>query len=811
MHTLIGDLRFALRQLRKSPGFTAVAVLTLALGIGANTAIFTVVNGVLLRPLPYRDPGQLVTVEHRYPSLHDLHASVSVPGFRDYHAQTGVLAHSAVETNWNPNLTGRGEPERLSGARVSGEFFTTLGVAPARGRAIAPDEAERAAARVVVLSDGLWRRALGGSSQAVGSTLQLDGESYEVVGVMPPEFRDPASRNVELWTPIAFRPDQFADGQRTTEFLFFLGRLAPGQTEHSAQSAFTTLAEQLKHQFTDAYAPDWGLLVTPLSVRWSGNARTALLVLLGAVAFVLVIACANVANLELSRAAARSREIAVRIALGASAPRLIRQLLTESVLLSVVGGAVGLLLALWGVPALVAFNRDILARPEAIRLDGRVLLFTAGLSLLTGLIFGLAPAGQLLRTGVHDTLKEGGRGASADRAGLAVRRGLVVASVALALTLLAGAGLLLRSFARLQGVDPGFRPDHLLTFSVTLPQAKYPSDTQQVALFERLIPAIAAVPGAASVGGTSDMPFSGSWSTASFDVEGYQVPKGGNMPWGDIRTVTPEFLRTLGVRLLAGRQFLTQDGPGSLPVAIVDDELAKRYWPRGTALGKRITYDGAANPKARWLEIVGVVEHSSQEGLDGERRTQVYVPLAQAGRPNLDIAVRTRGEPQAALAAVRAAVHDVDADLPLSRVRSMDDLMEATTGPRRVSMILLGIVAAVALALAAIGLYGVMSYSVSQRSRELGIRIALGAHVADILRMVVRQGLGLALAGVGLGLVAALGMTRLIKSMLFGVPATDVVTFGGMVLLLVAVAFVACWLPARRATRVDPVVALRTE
>ena len=811
MHTLMGDLRFALRQLRKSPGFTAVAVLTLALGIGANSAIFTVVNGVLLRPLPYRDPAQLVSIFHHYPSLNDLHASVSVPGFRDYHAQTAVLQHSAVSTNWGPNLTGRGDPERLRGAKVSGEFFITLGVAPAHGRVIAPDDADKAAAHVVVLSDGLWRRAFGGESRAVGSTLQLDGESYEVIGVMPPGFRDPASRTVDLWTPVSFRPEQFSDDQRTHEFLFFVGRLAPGETPAAAQTAFNTLAEQLKHQFPGEYAPDWGLLVTPLSEQAAGNARTALLVLLGAVSFVLIIACANVANLELSRAAARSREIAVRIALGASPPRLIRQLLTESVLLATIGGALGLLLALWGVPALVAFNADNLPRADDIRLDGHVLLFTVALSLLTGLVFGLAPAAHLLHTSVHDSLKQGGRGGSADRASLAIRRGLVVASVALALTLLAGAGLLLRSFARLQGVDPGFRTDHLLSFDVTLPPAKYASDTEQIALYARLIPAISRVPGVLSAGGTTNMPFSGGWSTASFDVEGFQVAKGENMPWGDMRIVTPGFLPTLGVKLLAGRQLSDQDVATSPPVALVDDVLAHRYWPHGSALGRRITYDGATNPKAQWIEIVGVVEHTTQEGLDGERRTQVYLPLAQSGRPNLQIAVRTRGEPHAAVAAVRAAVHDVDADLPLSRIRSMDEMMDASTGPRRFSMILLGIFAGVALTLAAIGLYGVMSYSVAQRSRELGIRIALGARVADILRMVVRQGLVLAVTGVGVGLVAALLVTRLIKSMLFGVPTTDLVTFGGMVVLLLFVAFVACYLPARRATRVDPVVALRAE
>jgi len=814
MDALLQDLRYAARTLLKSPGFTVVAVLTLALGIGANTAIFSVINAVLLRPLPYGQPDRLVAVNHFYPSLNNLHASVSVPGFRDYTARTDIFERAAVENFQAMNVTGEGEPERVNVVQVSGGFFPTLGIGAALGRTLRPDEAQDGHNHVVVLTYGFWKRKFGGDPAAVGRKLRLNDEDYDVVGVMPEAFRDFFAARADLWMPVVFRPDQFADNRRTNEFLAFVGRLAPGVTVAKAQAEMHALARQLRETYTNSYARDWDLLVTPLGELATGAIRPALLLLLGAVGFVLLIACANVANLQLARSAARSREIAVRVALGASPRRLMRQLLTESVLLSLVGGLVALLLAAWGLPALLALNPDSLPRGAAVRLDPRVLGFTLAVSLVAGLLFGLIPALQLGRSDVHESLKEGGRGAVGERHSLALRRALVVTTVALALALLAGAGLLIRSFSRLMAVDPGFQPDHLLTFYVTLPRAKYPNDTVRIGVLERLAAAINAAPGVVSAGGTSNIPFSGNWSTSSFNVEGYQRPPNTPMPWGDMRAVTPGYLPTIRAPLRRGRQFTEADRAGVARVCIVDDELVHRYWPNVDPVGKRITFNDLTDSNITWITVVGVVGHTLHTGLDDEKRVQVYFPLAQNGLPFLGLVVRTSGDPMAAAGAVRAAVSSVDADLPLANVNSMDGLLEQTTGPRRFAMLLLGGFAALAMVLASIGLYGVMSYIVTQRARELGVRVALGASADDVLRLVLDQGLRLALAGVGIGLVAAFLLTRVanvMRRMLFGVKAYDPVTFVVVPLLLIAVALLASWLPARRATRVDPIEALRAE
>lgn len=808
---MLNDLRYAVRTLRKSPGFTLVAVLTLALGIGANTAIFSVIDAVLLRPLPYAQPGRLVDVNHFYPSLNNLRAGVSVPGFRDYGARTDVFEKSAVETGAAMNLTGAGEPERVNVTRVSGEFFTTLGVSAALGRALRPDEAQAGHNQVLVLTDGYWRRKFGGDSTVIGRTLRLNDMDYQVVGVMPASFRDFFGRQTDLWTPILFQPADFGDNRRTNEFLSFIGRLAPGVTVERAQAEMHTLARQLKATYKNSYSSDWDLQVTSLNEEAAGGLRRALLVLLGAVGFVLLIACANVANLQLARTAGRAREIAVRVALGASPRRLMRQLLTESVLLSLLGGAIGLVLAAWGVPALLALTPRTLPPSGAVQVDLPVLGFALAASLATGLVFGIMPAAQVGRSDVHESLKEGGRGAVGDRGSLALRRGLVVTTVALALTLLAGAGLLIRSFSRLVGVDPGFQADHLLTFNVSLPQAKYPNDTVRIAALERLMTTIGAVPGVVSVGGTSNIPFGGNWGTASFNVEGYQVPPNMPMPWGDMRVVTAGYLPTIRAALKAGRQFTEADHLGGAPVCIVDEDVVHRFWPNTDPIGRRITFNNLTDTNITWITVVGVVAHTLHTGLDDQHRVQVYFPLAQRGLPFLGVVVRTAGDPMAALGSVRAAVRSVDPDLPLAGVNTMDELISQTTGPRRFSLLLLGGFAALAVVLASIGLYGVMSYMVTQRARELGVRLALGAGTGHVLVLVLRQGVVLALVGVGIGLVAALALTRAMQGMLFRVGATDPVTFVLVPLLLVGVAALASWLPARRATRVDPMEALRAE
>jgi putative ABC transport system permease protein len=815
MDTLLQDLRYSLRRLLKSPAFSLIVVFTLALGIGANTAIFSAVNAVLLRPLGYAEPDRLVTIEHSYPSLGDLKAPVSAPGFRDYQRQARSIESMAVERGWAANLTGQGEPIRLVGARVTGRFFTTLGVPALAGRTLLPGEDSAGREHVVVLSHGLWQRLFAGAPSAVGRSLELNGESYQIVGVMPDGFRDVRNRAVELWTPIVFRPDELADDQRTSESLNLVARLRPGVPYQQAVSEFHTLAEQLKRQYTDRYAPDWSLLVTPLARRLLGDVRPALLVLLGAVGFVLLIACANVANLLLARAAARSKEIAVRTALGASRDRLVRQLLTESVLLALAGGVVGLGLAYWGVRTLVAINPGNLPRADEIGVDLRVMLFTLLVSLVTGLLFGLAPALHTAAADIHGVLKEGGRGHIGDRGGQGVRRTLVVAEVALALTLLTGAGLLIRSFARLQGVDPGFNPDHLLTFNLSLPATRYASDTAQAAFFDQVLPAVAAVPGVRGVGATSVMPFGGGWTTGSFEIEGYQTPPRQPGPWGDIRIVSPGYFETMGIPLRRGRRLAEQDRMGGPLVAVVDDEFVRRYWAHEDPVGKRFTFGppaGAVDTSAReWITVVGVVGHTKQEGLDAENRLQLYLPYRQSARPFLSLAVRTAGDPGPYANAVRRAVQSVDPDQPLSGVASMDELLARSVGQRRLSMMLLSLFSGIALVLASVGIYGLMSYSVAQRARELGVRIALGAARGDVLRLVLRQGMSLALTGIVIGLGAAVALSRLIESQLYGVHAGDPATMGLVAGLLALTALAANLVPAWRATRVDPAVVLREE
>jgi len=813
MDSFLQDIRYSFRRLLKSPAFTLIVILTLALGIGANTAIFSAVNAVLLQPLGYGDPGRLVTIEHRYPSL-NLSAPVSVPGFLDYQKARSIES-MAVETNWAANLTGQGEPERLQGARVTGRFFGTLAVPAARGRTLLPGEDSAGREHVAVLSYGLWQRLFGGSPGVVGRSLSLNGEGYQVVGVMPRDFHDVQNRSVELWVPLVFTSDQMGDGERTHEFLNLVARLRPGIPLAQAAAEIRTLAEQLKRQYPDAYPSDWSLVTTPLAQHLVGDVRPALLVLLGAVGFVLLIACANVANLLLARAAARSKEIAVRTALGASRDRLIRQLLTESVMLALMGGVLGLFLAFWGVRAIIAINPANLPRADEIGVNLSVMLFTLLVSLLTGLLFGLAPAVHTATADLHGMLKEGGRGSAGDRGGQGLRRMLVVAEVALALTLLTGAGLLIKSFARLQGVDPGFDPEHLLTFNLSLPASRYPSDTAQIAFFDQVLPALSAVPGVRGVGATTVMPFSGGWTTGGFEIEGYQPPPKQPGPWGDIRIVSPSYFASLGIPLRRGRLLADQDRAGAPEVAVIDDEFVRRYWPHDDPIGKRFTFGppaGATDTSSReWITVVGVVGHTKQEGLDAENRLQLYLPYRQSGRPFLTFAVRTAGRPEQYVNPVRRAVQSVDPEQPLSNVRSMDELISRSVGQRRLSMMLLSLFSGIALVLSSVGIYGLMSYSVAQRSRELGVRIALGAARVDVLRLVLRQGMSLALTGIVIGVGAAFALSRVIESQLFGVRATDPTTFLAVAGLLGLTALAANLIPAWRATRVDPAVVLREE
>jgi putative ABC transport system permease protein len=808
MDNLFRDIGYSLRRLRKSPVFTTIVVLTLALGIGANTAIFTVVNAVLLRGLPYRSPSELISIIHDYPSL-KLEAPISARRFKEYHDQLTSFSAIGVETGFGANLTGTGDPERVPGSRVSGDWFKALGVAPLLGRSIQPDDDVPGKEHVVVLGHGLWTRLFAASPAALGKSIELNGEQYQIVGVMPPSFKAFFGQNSDFYIPLALKS---AQANSNNEYLQAVARLKPGVTATKAQAELKLFADNLKKANPNSYPPSWSLKPKKLNELATGHIRPVLLVLLGAVGFVLLIACANVANLLLARAAVRIKEIAIRSALGADRMSLIRQLLTESVLLALGGGVIGLLLARWSVTSLVALNPN-LPRASEITVDARVMAFTLGVSVITGLLFGLAPALQTSRTNLQETLKDGSRSGTSDMAGRTVRRALVVAEVALSLTLLVGAGLLIRSVAKLQGVDPGFEPKNVLTFNLALPAVKYQSDTSQILFTNQLLPQLNAIPGVRAAGVTSVLPFSGGWSTSTLKVDGIVIPEGQNGPWGDIRVVSPRYFEALRIPLKRGRLMNDQDRQGAPLVVVIDEQFVKKYFANTDPIGKRMTFAGSPSnaPDSTWMTVIGVVGHAAHEGLDADPRIQYYLPAAQAGGRFMSVAVSTKGDPNGVVAAVRNAVHSVDAGLPIAQVNTMEKLVEASVGQRRLSMILLGLFSGIALLLASIGIYGVMSYSVAQRSRELGIRMALGAERGRVLRLVVGQGMGLAAIGVVIGLVAAFALTRFLAAQLYGVGATDPVTFGTVAGLLVGVALLASLLPAMRATRVDPVVALRDE
>ncbi|HEX8283360.1 MAG TPA: ABC transporter permease [Pyrinomonadaceae bacterium] len=815
MGTFLKDLRYAARVLLKSPGFTAVAVLAVALGVGANTAIFSVVNAVLLKPLNYEEPGQLVLINHNYPKI-DLKASVSAPGYAYYRDNAKSFSGVAALTGWNVNLTGEGEPERLQGMTVTPNVFQTLGARPEAGRVFSEEEGAPGNNKVVVFSEGFWRRRFAGLP-VVGKTVTLNGEPYTVVGVMPSSFtfgREFGGQTPDLWSPIAFTPQQLdANTGLTSEYLGVVARLKPGVGVEQAQAEMDAMAADLRRQYMPgADANNWGLLLTRYDEFVVGKIRKPLMILLGAVLFVLLIACANVANLMLARSAVRQKEIAVRTALGASRWRVVRQLLTESVLLSVAGGGVGLLLAMWGVDLLLRVNDNKIPRAAEVGLDRNVLLFTLGVSVLTGIVFGLAPAFQTSNVNLHDTLKEGGRsGRGGVRRG--VRDALVVVEMTLAVILLVGAGLLIRSFVRLQQVSPGFEPRGVLAMQVSLPGNKYKDGAARVAFARQLLESVRALPGVRTASTTTTLPMSGNNQSGSFQIEGRQLAPGESSPHGDRWMPSDDYFQTMGIPLLKGRYFDARDTADSPPVVIVSEALARKYWPGEDPVGKRITFNRIPNTQdPLWREIVGVVGHVRNEGLEGESRGQYYVPYSQ--RPNsseLFVVVRTDADPSSLAPSVRGAVAAVDRDLPVFRVTTMEKLVSESLSQRRFSLFLFGVFAALALALAVVGLYGVMSYAVAQRTHEIGLRMALGAQARDVLKMVVGQGMLLVAVGLALGLLGAFFLTWTMESLLFEVSAADPLTYAGIALLLGSVALLASYLPARRATKVDPMVALRYE
>jgi len=812
MQTLLQDLRYGFRTLMRKPGFTIVAIVALALGIGANTAIFSVINSILLRPLAYKDPERLVVINHDYPKI-NLKASVSAIGYTHYRDNAKSFESVAALTGGSFNLTGGGDPERLNGSPVTHNFFSALGSGAALGRVFLPEEDQPGKNKVVVLSHGFWQRRFGGDPGIVNKTITLNDESHTVVGVMPASFQfgRELGQVVDLWTPIAFTPQQLSYNNLTNEFLFVFARLRPGVTIGQARAELDTIANNLRRQYLPwaATRSEWGLTTESLRELVVGDIRLALLILMGIVGLVLLIACANVANLLLARAADRQKEMAIRAAMGAGRWRVIRQLLTESALLAVTGGALGLLLAWTGISALVKVNEAQIPRAHEIGLDWRVLAFTLGVSLLTGVIFGLVPALQTSKADLHETLKEGGRtGSSGARAW--VRNTLVVLEMALALVVLISAGLLIRSFWRLQQVNPGFAPQNVLAMSLGLPMTKYREPAQRANFYKEVLQRIRALPGVQSAGATSILPLSGNNSSGSFRIEGRVTPQGQSSPHGDRWAATTDYFSTMKIPIIRGRFFDDRDTIESQPVAIVDETMARKYWPNEDPVGKRITFQGGPNNPI-WREIVGIVGHVKHKALDGESRVQYYIPHSQVQNPNMYLVVRTNTDPASLTGAVRGAISGLDKDLPVFRVRTMEQFVIDSMAQRRFAMTLLGIFAAVGLALAAVGLYGVLSYSITQRSHEIGIRMALGAEARDVLRLVVGQGMLLALAGVALGSVAAFLLTRLMANLLFDVKASDPLTFVSIALLLALVALVACFMPARRATKVDPIVALRYE
>lgn len=818
MDTLISDLRYGVRMLLKRPGFTAVAVLALALGIGANSAIFSVVNGVVLRALPYKDPEGLMMVWSKRPSLQAIAGMtefpVSAADFIDWRDQNQSFEQIAAFHSQSFNITGASEPEFLGGVRASATLFPLLGAEAKLGRTFLPEEDQPDAGRVVVISHGLWERRFGADPQIIGQKLTLNDEPYIVVGVMPRGFQFPRKgempagyqfpRQADLYTPLAWTPNQ--SGNRGRNYLAVIGRLNPQVGVAQAQADMDSIAERLKEQYPQSNT-NKEILIVPLHQQVVGKVRTALLVLLGAVGFVLLIACANVANLLLARAASRQKEIAIRTALGASRSRVIRQLLTESVLLALTGGTLGLLLAMWGIDLLMAISPSNLPRVDSISVDTRVFGFTLAVSLLTGIIFGLVPAIQASKPDVNEALKEGGRASSVGHNRF--RGVLVVAEVALSLVLLIGAGLMIRSFVRLINESPGLNPENVLTLDVALPRTKY-TGPQQIAIFQQVIERLKALPAVQSAGAVYPLPLSGAEEGMGFGIEGRPPAAPGEAYNTGPRWVSPDYFNVMGIALLRGRELTEQDGSNSPRVVVINEAMAARYFPDEDPLGKRVAFDqtdGAPN----WREIVGVVRDVKHSAVDSDPKPEIFFPFTQFPIFFMTMVVRTTGDPLNLVAAARSEVLAVEKNQPISNVHTMEELLSNSIAQRRFNMLLLSIFAGVALLLAAVGIYGVMSYSVAQRTHELGVRMALGAQTSHVLALVVRQGMALALAGVGIGLAAAFALTRLLASLLYGVSATDPLTFSVIALVLASVAFVACYLPARRATKVDPMIALRYE
>lgn len=803
------DVRYGFRMLRKAPGFTAVAILTVALGIGANTAIFSVVYGVLLQPLPYRNPSRLVVLNETNPKVGTV--SVSYPNFLDWRAQSHAFSHMAAVRGVEFSLAGVTQPENISGDAVSPTFLSMLGVHPFLGRDFDPSEEKSGTAPVVLLSYALWQSHLGGDPNAVGRTVTLDGRSFTIAGVLPPNFR--SVDKTDVLEPIGVwatgNTDATERGARGD--LVVIGRLAPGVTLAQARAEMDGIATRLASEYPLAN-DQCGVTLQPIRDAFVGDMRPAILVLFGAVMFVLLIACANVANLFLVRGAGRTKEIALRIAFGASRGRIVRQMLTESFVLALLGGALGLALAVGGIRGMGWLIPADMLSGVAISLNGAVLLFAAASVVLAAFVFGLAPATHSTRPDVQSELKEGARTISAGTEQGKLRSALAIAEVSLALVLMAGAGLMTKSLYRLLSVNPGFRTDRVLTMEMDLRTQQYATDSAIRNFWQQVLDRVRTLPGVQSSAVATVVPFTDSHSRADVTIEGMPLPRPGSWPHPDYHIVSSGYMTTLGVPLLRGRTFTDADNENAPLVGMINTKLAREFFAHQDPIGKRFTFGHAtaANPP-KWITIVGMVGDTKLYGLANPSRLEVYVPFRQEAARDMHLLVKSAVDPTALISSLRGAVASIDKDQPVFAISTMTQLRSDSTSTRRITLILLGAFSGLALVLATIGIYGVISYSVAQRTHEIGIRMALGAQHQNVLRMVLGRGGKIALAGIAIGLVAAFGLTRLMSSLLFSVNASDPATFAAVALLLALVALLACYIPARRAMRVDPMVALRHE
>jgi putative ABC transport system permease protein len=812
METLLQDVRYGIRMLLKSRGFTAVAVLALTLGIGANTAIFSVVNGVLLRPLPYKNPDRIVTIWEPSRGGHTL--GLTDLEFFDYREQNHVFEEVAAFATGATNLTGSGEPERIAATWASAGFFPTVGVQPALGRAFTDEDDKPGPAQVVVLSYGLWQRRFGSDPNIIGQQISLNGLSRTIIGVMPGGFYFD-NKDVQLWLPLGLDRANVSPRDRG---YYAIARLKSNVTLEQARVEMNTLAAQLADEYKKRYPEGvnatQSVNLIPLHELIVGDIRPALLVLLAAIGFVLLIACANVANLLLARAESRQKEIAIRIALGAGRRRIIQQLLTESVLLSLLGGGMGLLLAFWGVEALLAIAPASIPRTSEVGVDGTVLIFTLAVSVVAGIMFGLAPGLQSSKLDLHASFKEG-RGSTGDQGRRRTRRLLVVSEIALSLVLLVGAGLMIKSFWRLLNVDPGFDPNNVLTAQIALPQSRYPQRQQVDAFYKQLVERVESVPGVQSVGTVTVLPLGGGNSNASFEIEGKPRLSDDVAQNADYRMVSKDYFHAMGIPVLKGRYFLESDREGAPGVVIINETMTNVFWPDEDAVGKRINLGVPGSP---WLTIVGISKDTKHQGLDIRPKPEMYFLHSQNAYSNalgvwrsMTMVARTSSSPITLAGPLKDVVRAIDKDLPVARIQTMEQVLSNSVSQPRFTMLLLAVFAGLALALAAVGIYGVMSYSVAQRTHEFGIRMALGADARDVMKLILREGLVIVSMGVTIGLALAFIATRLISSFLYGVSPSDPLTFLAISLLLVGVALGACVVPGRRATKVDPMEALRYE